>query len=276
MKKFIGFLMITVLCMTIEAAGAFDGAITLDGSSTHCLRVELTQELEILGHCWEKNGKYYNVTFEFVPAGTVQTAGLYWKLKTMTEATNCQCDRAAVSQTGQEHGYATGDDGNLKMGVPWPQGRFFDLGDGTVRDNLTGLIWLKNAGCFSPELWDDALSKANNLKSGECGLTDGSVAGDWRLPNVKELLSLIDYNYMYPALSDDTGNYQMTEGDPFTNVKNDAYWTSTTLAWGGGDLAWGTNAWYVTPNHGHAWWEDKKGFSYNIWPVRGGVKPTSE
>ena len=276
MKNLIAVFVITILCMMVDTADAFDDAITLDGSSTHCLRVEVTKNLEILGHCWEHNGKYYNLIFEFLPAGTIQPGGLYWKLKTMTEATNCECDHAPVAQTGQEHSYSTGGDGNLKMGVPWPRPRFADHEDGTVTDNLTGLIWLKDAGCFTPELWDKALSKTNTLKSGECGLSDGSIAGDWRLPNVKELLSLINYNYVYPALSDETGNYQMVDGDPFTNVKNDAYWSSTTLAWGGGDLAWGTNAWYVTPQHGHAWWEDKKNYPFYIWPVRGGVKDLSE
>ncbi len=40
---------------------------------------------------------------------------------------------------------------------------------------------------------DNALTESNTLNSGECGLTDGSDVGDWRLPNVKELQSLIDY-----------------------------------------------------------------------------------
>ena len=46
------------------------------------------------------------------------------------------------------------------------------------------------------------------LKSGQCGLTDGSVAGNWRLPNVKELQSLIDFAYSKPALSNAVGTGQ--------------------------------------------------------------------
>ena len=53
----------------------------------------------------------------------------------------------------------------------------------------------KNANCFGSKLWDDAMAAARGLKDGDCGLTDGSVDGDWRLPNVREFLSLIDYKF---------------------------------------------------------------------------------
>ena len=39
----------------------------------------------------------------------------------------------------------TGHDGDYQMGVPWPDPRFTDNEDGTVTDNLTGLIWLEDA-----------------------------------------------------------------------------------------------------------------------------------
>ena len=73
--------------------------------------------------------------------------------------------------------------------------------DGTVTDHLTGLIWLKNAGCFTPALFAAALTDANQLASGACGLTDGSKAGDWRLPNINELESMVDVSESNPALS---------------------------------------------------------------------------
>ena len=41
----------------------------------------------------------------------------------------------------------SGQDGELQKGVAWPNPRFTDNGDGTVTDNLTGLIWLKHASC---------------------------------------------------------------------------------------------------------------------------------
>ena len=57
-------------------------------------------------------------------------------------------ERAPVPKSGQTSSNATGDDGDLQRGVAWPDPRFTDNGDGTVTDNLTGLIWLKNANCF--------------------------------------------------------------------------------------------------------------------------------
>jgi len=55
---------------------------------------------------------------------------------------------APMLKTGQTTSYATGDDGDLQRGIPWPNPRFTDNEDGTVTDNLTGLIWLKDANCF--------------------------------------------------------------------------------------------------------------------------------
>ncbi len=71
-----------------------------------------------------------------------------------------------------------------------PLDRFTDMGDGTIRDNASGLIWLTDASCSSLEgtdgvgraNWNDANSAAAALTDGTCGLTDLSVAGDWRLP----------------------------------------------------------------------------------------------
>src|SRR4030042_2480734 len=100
----------------------------------------------------------------------------------------CQ-SKARVPKTGQTYSLASGDDGDLQLGGPWPSPRFTNSGNGTVTDNLTGLIWLANATCFGLKLWDEAMAAASGLKDGDCGLTDGSVAGNWRLPNVRELES---------------------------------------------------------------------------------------
>ena len=77
---------------------------------------------------------------------------------------------------------------------------------------------MKNAGCFAPSNWSAALTFANQLASGSCGLTDGSTAGQWRMPNVNELESLVDISRSNPALS---------AGNPFTNVAN-SYWSSSS------------------------------------------------
>jgi hypothetical protein len=128
---------------------------------------------------------------------------------------------APVPKTGQTQSYETADDGDLPAGVKWPEPRFTDNGDGTVTDNLTNLVWLKNANCFGSKTWIDALDASNNLAHGQCGLSDGSPPGTWRLANARELLSLIDYDNYSPALA---------PGYPFTHVHSGNYWSSTTLA----------------------------------------------
>ena len=135
---------------------------------------------------------------------------------------------APVEKTGQTTSYRTHDDGDLQEGVAWPTPRFTDNNNGTVTDNLTGLIWLKNANCpNSTKTWNNAVDYAAALYDGctdcggdnnDCGLSDGSVAGGWRLPNVKELQSLIHYGVYNPALPNTPGTGQWSESDPFTNV----------------------------------------------------------
>jgi hypothetical protein len=116
----------------------------------------------------------------------------------------------SLPRTGQVARYAGGDDGSLLKGTSWPDGRFTDNSDGTVSDHLTGLIWLRNAGCFSPALFATALVDVNQVASGACGLADGSKPGGWRLPNLNELESMIDVSQSNPALP---------AGSPFTNVQ---------------------------------------------------------
>ena len=62
--------------------------------------------------------------------------------------------------------------------------RYVDCGNGTVTDQVTGLIWLAEANCFGTQTYTDAMTMAGTLATGQCGLTDGSVAGDWRLPTL--------------------------------------------------------------------------------------------
>jgi len=180
----------------------------------------------------------------------------------------------AVIQTGQTTCYdafgstiscaSTGQDGDKLAGATWPNPRFTDNSDGTITDKLTGLIWLKNANCFGLRNWTTALSDANSLSSGSCGLTDGSVAGDWRLPNYKELFSLIDAEYDNPALSNSAGTMKWTEGDAFSGVQTYFYWSSTTV------VSNPNLAWFVATDNGGMNSTVKTLTAY-VWPVRGGV-----
>jgi hypothetical protein len=161
---------------------------------------------------------------------------------------------APVPKTGQTTPYVAGDDGTLKMGVAWPALRFTDNSNGTVTDKLTGLIWMKDGGVLGAQTWADAMTTANTLESGLAGLTDGSQAGDWRLPNVRELLSLIDYGRFNPAFP---------ASQPFTDVQPFYFWSSTTSATGAG------GAWGVYFFDGAVISNGKSATGY-VWCVRGG------
>ncbi len=160
---------------------------------------------------------------------------------------------APVPKTGQSTSYATFDDGYYQTGVTSPNPRFTDNFDGTVKDNLTGLVWLKNANCFETRTWDNAITDSNTLNSGECGLTDGSIEGDWRLPNYKELFSLVDASKF---------NLALPSGHPFSFVQSFNYWSSTTDA-DNNDGAW------IVSMYGGDVLRSNKTFNHYVWPVRG-------
>jgi hypothetical protein len=161
-------------------------------------------------------------------------------------------------------GTPAGQDGALQKGVAYPNPRFTDNGNGTVTDKMTGLVWLKDAGCFAGlQTWSAAMTLANALASGGCGLTDSSIAGQWRLPNVREQQSLVDYNYFGPAVPNTAGTGQWTAGNPFLHVQSSLYWTSSTYV----DNP--TYAWSVNLVNGNVYGYDKT-FTYFVWTVRGG------
>jgi len=161
---------------------------------------------------------------------------------------------APVAKTGQTTSYVPGDDGDLQEGLGWPDPRFTDNGDGTVTDNLTRLVWLKDANCLGQAAWPDAVALPRTLSTCECGLTDASMAGDWRLPNLREMHSLIDF---YPQTQP-----TLPLGHPFLNVKPvSSYWSSTT-ALSDSTYAWGVDMTDGDPGIGS---KTVKGY---IWPVR--------
>ncbi len=84
-----------------------------------------------------------------------------------------------------------------------PSSRFSDHGDGTVTDGKTGLMWMK---CPLGQSGSDcATGSANNYTWQEAlDAADGySFAGytDWRLPNIKELRSIVEQRCYYPAIN---------------------------------------------------------------------------
>jgi hypothetical protein len=145
----------------------------------------------------------------------------------------------------------------LDRAIPDP--RFIDNKDGTVTDSLTGLIWLKNSNCFGMMDWQSARLVVKSLKDGDCGpdpaliLSDGSSAGDWRLPIMSELCTLIDFSRRDPALSC---------GHLFSTFPPGYHWSATTLDYYSGI------AWIVYFQSGTTCYEDVTSQAGHILPVR--------
>ena len=125
--------------------------------------------------------------------------------------------------------------------------------------------------------WGTALSDIQTLNfSGVISGTDcldtsngGTHQSDWRLPNVMELHSLVDYEFALPAVPNAGGTGQWTAGDPFINVQGTVngggrYWSSTTNA------LTPANGWEVDLSVGTVNRNSTKAAQYHVWPVRGG------
>jgi hypothetical protein len=156
-----------------------------------------------------------------------------------------------VPKTGQTTSYANYDDGwyvtNQNIGVPKSGAHYTDNGDGTITDNATGLEWVASptaAGVGGTYTWANAITACEGL----------TYAGhsDWRLPNIKELQSIVDYGRVSPAI--DT---------TYFTSQSSVYWSSTTSA----DDTF--DAWYVYFDDGYVY-IDAKANTYYVRPVRGG------
>jgi hypothetical protein len=150
----------------------------------------------------------------------------------------------ALQATGYYIPYTPGDDGTIAAGIALPTTRMIDNANGTVTDSVTGLVWLKQASCAQLQgTWSASIAAAQALQSGQCGLTDGSTVGQWRMPNRKEMESLADRIQTNQA---DSFNAAWTNADTGLDSLGAAflgfvplqyYWTSTTQAGNTGD-AW--------------------------------------
>ena len=133
-----------------------------------------------------------------------------------------ECADSVELHSGQTTSYDVGTlDDKEKDGTAKS---YTDNGDGTVTDDQTGLVWQKNhKDDCAPLSWEDALSYCSTLASGSGGLTDGSVAGDWRVPSFVELATLPDLSYPSSSYLNSV----------FTQVGWDStcygYWSSTTV-----------------------------------------------
>jgi hypothetical protein len=157
--------------------------------------------------------------------------------------------------------------------------RYANCGNGTVTDSATGLIWLRDAGCLGSFDWAAANQAAAALQDGQCGLTDRSKPGDWRLPTNAEWIATVDAARNHPllacgvpALTNDEGSacFRDGSGSSFLNVvPNGGYWSSTTYARSGGLLPDGSKAGVMPISNGFLLsFVDKGCCPVRVWPVR--------
>lgn len=106
---------------------------------------------------------------------------------------------------------------------------FIDNHDGSVTDSSTGLMWMQQDSLI-PLDWENALLFAQQ-KNEEHYLGHS----DWRVPNIKELQSIVNYSGVYPAI----------DLDYFTISDSEAYFWSSTSAYYSSQYPRYFYAWYV-------------------------------
>lgn len=125
--------------------------------------------------------------------------------------------RAAVAaanvlpKTGQTIEYHAGDDGDYEKG--WEGDRFTNNEDGTITDNAASLMWIEDALDSAinmiTRIWEDQIDHIEAL--------DYAGHADWRMPNVHEMQSLLDYTQS-----------EVTINPLILNAQTGHWWTSTT------------------------------------------------
>jgi len=177
--------------------------------------------------------------------------------------------------------------------------RYVDCDNGTVTDNETGLVWLANANCFWQLDWFEAMAAVAGLADlpddgdacasltpdeCDCGLSDGSSPGEWRLASIGEWEAMVaDAGDCNPRITQDDGTTCWVDGchgsggatswpSPqapppppcsFYGVQTPSYWSSSSYVLGP------ANAWFVILTDGSVFPDGKVGNHY-VWPVRGG------
>jgi len=158
------------------------------------------------------------------------------------------CYSSELPDTGQTTSYTDtfGEDHDYQPSAT--QMSYTDNGDGTTTDNRTGLMWLKDANNYNgggTQTWEGALVGVSTFTY--------ATYDDWRLPNVKELDSIVKFEGVAPFI----------DTTYFLNTVSGDYWTSTTY------VPTTTHAMIVNFGSGRVVDNGKTG-AYYVRPVRGG------
>lgn len=124
-------------------------------------------------------------------------------------------------------------------GDPLGESVFVDNDDGTVTDQTTRLVWEKMASA-SAMTWENALAYCENQTTGG--------HDDWRMPNIQELNCLVDFSRIFPAPA-------INPVFPVSTNPFESSWSSSTFLDGSGYVGF---AWYITFDHGRAWYDQYK------------------
>jgi len=173
-------------------------------------------------------------------------------------------------------------DGDKKFHVLYVRGNknygkndFKDNNNGTVTDKATGLMWMKlDSGKLKAGKnkdgkmnWQQALDWAESLE----------YAGysDWRLPNVKELQSIVDYTRS-PATTNSAAIDPIFQTTSFIAEGGQKdypnYWTGTTHA----SLSRASTAAYVAFGRSFGWMQNRRTGQYMLMDVHGAGSQRSD
>jgi len=206
--------------------------------------------------------------------GTVTSADALLVLQEAVQLPVALICELGVPRTGQTTGYGPGTDGVVRAGVARS---FTDNGDGTITDNVTGLMWEKkddSGGIHDKDntyTWSSGTGNMDGTIQGGflVPLNDGAgFAGykDWRVPNIMELQTLVNFGAVSPAAYP-AFHAACVPGCKVTKCSctpSDYYWSASTYPDGS------TRAWYVDAGYGYVEGNDKTSGNF-VRAVRGGL-----
>lgn len=159
-----------------------------------------------------------------------------------TDLATCQAEpKGKVLKTGQTTCFGpggavvgcagTGQDGEFQKGL---SRSYTDNGDGTITDNRTGLMWEKLSDDGTIHDKDDLYTWADTFAVKLATLNNGSGFAsytDWRLPNLYELLSIVDYQNVNPAVGSafNSGCLPSCSVTTCSCTEANDHWTSTAV-----------------------------------------------
>lgn len=169
--------------------------------------------------------------------------GIYWSSSTLASSGShlvLNANLGLVAEAPPDwHGYLRA----VRGSSPTEADIFIDNADGTITDRRTGLMWEKKCDCEaqlhhfdlhvywsfdgqSPTIWDWIASVNSEGGSGFAGHSD------WRVPNIKELFSLVDYTAREPAIAAAFRREHCADiQSPKCSVSESGmHWSSTTFA----------------------------------------------